>query len=292
VSYPFEPEIVRWPNRLTEAEFYRLAYPLMLLSRRLEQRILELFQKGYVKGTVTISIGNEATTIGMSAPFRPGSDVVSLLHRDFGAHLLLGATPHDLLCQYLANAASPTHGREGNVHHGDAAGRRLPMISHLGSMLSLVVGGTWAARRNGEDVFGLAVIGDGGSSTGQFHESLNLAAVHQVPVLFLVENNHYAFSTPTAAQYRCQRISDRAAGYGVQGRTMDGTDPWTVYSAVCEALDTMAQTRLPTIIECMTIRLLGHAAYDKAQYVPEELMDQWRHDDAVRARGTDGPVAA
>ena len=107
------PELLRWPQRLTQETFYPVVYPLMLLSRRLEQRILELFQKGYVKGTVTISIGNEATAIGMSMPLRPRRDVVSLLHRDFGAHLLLGATPGQLLCQYLANADSPTHGSRG-----------------------------------------------------------------------------------------------------------------------------------------------------------------------------------
>ena len=179
----------------------------------------------------------------MRIPLRPGRDVVSLLHRDLGGHLLLGATPYQLLCQYMANAESPTHGREGNVHHGDAAARRFPMISHLGKMLSMVVGGTWAARRNGEQVFGLAVIGDGGTSTGEFHEALNLAAVHKVPVLFLVENNHYAFSTPTGAQYRCRQLSDRAAGYGISGRTIDGTDPWAVYSAVCDALDAMREDR-------------------------------------------------
>ena len=141
---------------------------------------MELFQKGYVKGTVTTGVGNEATAMA-ALPLRPGRDVVSLLHRDFAAHLLLGATPYQLLCQYMANAESPTHGREGNVHHGDAARRRFPMISHLGKMLSLVVGGVWAARRAGEEVFGLAVIGDGGTSTGEFHEALNLASVRARP---------------------------------------------------------------------------------------------------------------
>jgi 2-oxoisovalerate dehydrogenase E1 component len=275
----------RWPERLSHDAFYPVAYPQMLLSRRLEERLLELFQKGYVKGTVTISIGNEATTIGMSLPLRPGRDPVSLLHRDFGAHLLLGASPYQLLCQYLANADSPTHGREGNVHHGDAAARRLPMMSHLGKMLSPVVGATWAARRNGERVFGLAVIGDGGSSCGEFHESLNLASVHKVPVLFLVENNQYAFSTPTAAQYNCRQLSDRAAGYGITGRTIDGTDAWAVYSAVCDALDAMSEQPAPVLLECMSMRLMGHAAYDKGQYVPQELMERWRRTDPlVQAR--------
>ena len=278
-------ELVRWPHRLGRESFYRVAYPLMFLSRRLEERLLELFQKGYVKGTVTSSTGNEATAIGMSMPLRPGRDVLSLLHRDFAAHLLLGATPYQLLCQYLANADSPTHACEGNVHHGDAAARRFPMISHLGKMLSVVVGGTWAARRKGEQVFGLAVIGDGGTSTGEFHESLNIASVHKVPVLFLIENNHYAFSTPTSVQYNCRRLSDRAVGYGISGRTIDGTDPWTVYSTVCEAIDAMEESSLPVLLECDTLRLCGHAAYDKGLYVPAELMERWRKDDPlVRTR--------
>ncbi len=275
------PTPVRFPHKLSEETFYRFAYRTMYLSRRLEERLLELFQKGYVRGTVTISVGSEATTVGMALPFRPGKDVVSLLHRDFAAHLLLGATPYQMVCQYLANAQSPTHAREGNVHHGDAAHRRFPMISHLGKMLSLVVGGTWAARRHGEDTFGLAVIGDGGSSTGEFHEALNLASVHKAPVLFLVENNGYSFSTPTSAQYRCERLSDRAAGYGISGRTIDGTDAWEVYSAVWDALDAMRADPAPSLIECQTLRLHGHAAYDKAQYVPEETMHAWRQRDPL-----------
>jgi len=277
------PDVARYPQRLSREEFYGVAYPLMVLSRRLEDRLLELYRKGYVKGTVTSSAGNEATAVGMSMPLRPRRDVAALLHRDFAAHLLLGATPYQLVCQYMANAESPTHAREGNVHHGDVAGRRLPMISHLGKMLSLAVGGTWAARRNGEDAFGLAVIGDGGSSTGEFHESLNLASVHNVPVLFLVQNNHYSFSTPTSAQYRCEHLSDRARGYGISGRTVDGLDPWTVYSAVCDALEAMDVDPAPTIIECMTLRLNGHAAYDRAEYIGKQQKEQWWQRDPVPA---------
>jgi 2-oxoisovalerate dehydrogenase E1 component len=279
--------LVRFPEKLAPEVFYPLAYRAMYLSRRLEERLLELYQKGYVKGTVTISIGNEATTVGMSLPFRPGKDIVSLLHRDFGAHLLLGSTPYAMACQYLANVDSPTHAREGNVHHGNARQRRFPMISHLGKMLSVVVGGTWAARRQGEDVFGLAVIGDGGSSTGEFHEALNLASVQHCPVLFLIENNHYSFSTPTDAQYRCERLSDRATGYGIQGRTIDGTDVWTVYNAVWDALEAMQAEPAPRILECMSVRLHGHAAYDKATYVsPEEAAENRLRDPLPATRRT------
>lgn len=278
-------KLARYPQRLTPEALYRVAYPLMLLSRRLDERLVELYRKGYVKGTVTTGAGNEATALGMSIPFRPGRDVVSLLHRDLGAHLVWGATPYQLLCQYMANADSSTHAREGNVHHGDAAKRRFPMISHLGQMLSLVVGGAWAARRNKEQAFGLAVIGDGGTSKGDFHESLNLASVHRVPVLFLIQNNHYAFSTPTHAQYRCQRLSDRAQGYGISGRTVDGTDVWAVYSAVCDMLEAMASEALPAILECMTVRLQGHAVYDKGEYVSEEQMREFLDRDPLpRAR--------
>ncbi len=267
--------IARWPERLSQAEFLATAYPVMYLSRRLEEKLHELYAKGYVKGTVALSIGNEATATGMALPLRPGRDVVSIMHRDFPAHLLLDAVPYDLVCQYMANADSPTHGRDGNVHHGEALQRRFPMISHLGKMPSLVVGGTWAARRQGEEVFGLSVTGDGGTSTGEFHETLNLASVHQVPVLFLIENNYYAFSTPTSAQYRCRQLSDRAAGYNMPGVTVDGTDPWEVYTAVCDALDAMAAEPSPRMIECMCLRLKGHAAYDKAEYVSKEEADDW-----------------
>ncbi|MHB8899935.1 MAG: thiamine pyrophosphate-dependent dehydrogenase E1 component subunit alpha, partial [Thermoguttaceae bacterium] len=275
----------RYPHRMDRQAFYPVAYRWMYYSRRMDQRLFELFQKGYAKGTVTTGIGNEATSVGMTMPLRSGQDVVSVLHRDLAAHLILGAEPYDLFCQYFANAESLTHAREGNCHHGDASMRRLPMISHLGKMLSLVVGGTWSARRAGESVFGLAVVGDGGTSTGEFHESINLASVLRVPVIFLIENNHYAFSTPTRAQFRCERLSDRAAGYAIEGRTIDGTDPWLVYSTICDCLESMSTDLSPRIIECDTLRLQGHAAYDKAGYVDPKQMEIWnRRDPLPRAR--------
>ena len=277
------PEVVRFPQRLSQVEYYAAAYPLMLLSRRMEERLLDLFKKGYVKGTVTDSWGNEATAVGMTMPLRSGRDVVSIWHRDLAGHLLLGATPYQLFCQYMANADSFTHAREGNCHHGDAARRRFPMMSHLGKMTSLVVGGTWAARRDGEDVFGLAVLGDGASSTGEIHESLNLASVQKVPVLFLIQNNHYSFSTPTSFQYNCRHLADRAHGYGIQGYTINGLDSWEVYTSVCDALETMQATSLPVILECMTLRLNGHAAYDKGDYVPAETKRRWLAQDPVPA---------
>ncbi|MBD3392397.1 MAG: transketolase, partial [Chitinivibrionales bacterium] len=275
------PVIPRYPRRIPEREFYPLAYHYMYLSRAMEERFIELFKKGHVKGTVIISMGGEATTVGMAMPFRPGQDVASIMHRDMASHIIFGMSPRALMCQYMANAQSPTHGREGNVHHGDAAARRFPMISHIGNMLAPCVGGTWAARRNGEDIYGIAVIGDGGTSTGDFHESINLASVRKAPVLFMIENNHLAYSTPTELQFNCERLSDRAAGYGIQGVTIDGTDVWGVYQAVLTALDTMKETSLPYIIESDCLRLKGHAVYDNAEYVTGEQLAEWQKRDPL-----------
>ncbi len=280
-----EKQVVHFPQRMSKEHFYPVAYYYMFLSRQIEEKFKELFSKGYIKGTVILGIGNEATTVGMTLPFRRGRDIMALGHRDFGAHLAAGASPLSLICQYLANEKSPTSGKEGNVHHGDVKMRRFPFMSHLGSMLSTAVGGTWAARKAGEEVFGLTTIGDGGSSTGDSHESLNLASVMQVPVLFVVENNYYAYSTPIKNQYNCSRLSDRAVGYGIEGITIDGTDVWEVYNAVCDALDGMNADQLPRLIECMTLRLEGHAVYDKAEYVPRDLLSKWwENDPLIKAR--------
>ena len=275
-----EPTI-KYPDRMAKKEFYPVAYKWMVLSRKTEEKLRELFKKRYVKGTVTLGLGNEATAVGMSLPLRRGRDVVSFLHRDFAAHLIMGSTPFQLFNQYMANAESPTHGREGNAHHGNARERRFPMISHLGDMVSLVVGGTWAARKQGEDIVGVSVSGDGGTSTGDFHESLNIASVRKSPVLFLIENNYYAYSVPTRLQYNCEKLSDRAKAYNVPGKTIDGTDPWEVYTSVCDAFDEMRKTSLPYVLECMTLRLDGHAVYDKAEYIPAEVHAAWRLRDPI-----------
>jgi len=258
---------------------------MIYMSRQVDIRFKELFRKGLVKGTVILISGHEAASVGMAMPFRPGIDSVSLLHRNLAAHLALGCPIKSAICQYLANIDSPTHGKEGNVHFGDASARRFPMISHLGGMLAVAVGGTWAARRAGEEAFGLAVIGDGGSSTGQFHEALNMASVFKTPVLFFVENNGYAFSTPVSRQYNCEKLSDRAAGYGITGKNVNGLDAFEVYEAVTDSLDLMAKDPQPVLIEASMLRLEGHAVYDNAEYVPDDVKKaNWERDPLKSAR--------
>jgi len=258
---------------------------MIYMSRQVDVRFKELFRKGLVKGTVILISGHEAASVGMAMPFRPGVDSVSLLHRSLAAHLTLGCPIKSAICQYLANIESPTHGKEGNVHFGDAFARRFPMISHLGGMLAVAVGGTWAARRAGENAFGLAVIGDGGSSTGQFHEALNMASVFKAPVLFFVENNGYAFSTPVSRQYNCENLSDRAAGYGITGKKVNGLDAFEVYNAVMDSLVMMEKDPQPVLIEAMMLRLEGHAVYDNADYVPNDVKAaNWERDPVKSAR--------
>jgi 2-oxoisovalerate dehydrogenase E1 component len=284
--YPMKlPDIPRYPARLSEAEFYSVAYRYIYCARILDLRLTELFNKGYVKGTVVMSMGQEASSVGMTMPFRPGFDVLAMAHRNLSGHIVHGMPLKTIICQYMANAESPTHGREGNIHFGDISARRMPFLSHLGAMMAPGVGGTWAARRSGQDVLGLVVIGDGGSSTGDFHESLNLASVHKVPVLFVIENNHYAFSTPSEKQYACEKLSSRAAGYGINGITIDGTDPWLVYTTVLSALDSMHKTGMPFIIESDCPRLMGHAVYDKAEYVTDaQRAANWKRDPVPKSR--------
>jgi len=274
-------DIPRFPSKIKQTEFLLLAYEYMVLSRKLEEKILSLFKKGQVKGTAALSVGNEATAVALGIPFRPRKDVLSILHRSFATHLLMGMSPFEMFCQFLANEKSGTHGREGNVHHGNAKERRFPMMSHLGNMLSTVVGGVWFARKNGEDILGLGVIGDGGTSTGDFHESLNFASVRNVPVLFLIENNYYAFSTPIRDQYACEKLSDRAVGYGIEGITIDGTDAWDVYSKVVDAMEKIHENQKPYILEVMTLRLMGHAAYDTGKYVSKKEKEDWAKRDPL-----------
>ena len=176
-------------------------YAWMSSARTADNRILELFRQGLIRGTVTGGQGNEGLIVPLALLADKAVDVISFTHRGLGGHLIWSGHLVDHLNQYFANAASPTKAREGNVHHGDPRNRSLPMISHLGIMVSNVVGATDSQRRLGRPAMGFAFIGDGSSSTGDMHESLNLASLLSLPVLFVIENNRYAYSTPVSEQY-------------------------------------------------------------------------------------------
>ena len=244
-------------------------YAWAALGRRADNRILELFRQGLIKGTVTGGQGNELLITPLALLADKTIDVVSFTHRDLAGHLVWSGHLCDHLNQYFANAASPTRAREGNIHHGDPAHRSLPMISHLGSMLSHVAGLTDAQRRAGHRAVGLALFGDGGSSTGDIHETLNLAALLSLPIVFVIENNAYAYSTPTREQFPASvELWRRAAGYGIEGLRVDVTaDPVAAAQTFAAALERARAEGRPILIEAHTARLRGHAAYDTCDYL-------------------------
>ena len=244
-------------------------YGWMQLSRSADNRILELFRQGLIKGTVTGGQGNESLCVPLALLADKAIDVVSFTHRDLGGHLVWSGHPCDHLNQYLANAGSPTRAREGNIHHGDPAHRSLPMISHLGAMISNVAGAADSQRRLGRPAVGLAFFGDGGSSTGDIHETMNLASLLSLPVLFVIQNNRYAYSTPLAEQYAAgTELWRRAAGYGIEGMSLDATgDVLATARALGDAINRVRATSRPMLVEAHTLRLRGHAAYDTGDYL-------------------------
>lgn len=240
----------------------------MHYARRTDNRILELFRQGLIKGTVTGGQGNEGLILPLALLADKTQDAVSFTHRDLGGHLVWSGHLCDHLNQYFANAESPTKAREGNIHHGDPAHHSLPMISHLGAMLSNIVGATVSLRRQGKSSIGFTFFGDGGSSTGDIHESLNLASLISAPVLFVIENNGYAYSTPITEQFAPKtELWKRAAGYGIEGRVVDTTDVLASVNAFADAIETVRSTGKPLLIEAHTLRLRGHAAYDTCDYL-------------------------
>ena len=244
-------------------------YAWMHVARTGDNRILDLFRQGLIKGTVTGGQGNEGLIVPLALLADKATDVISFSHRGFGGHLVWSGHLCDHLNQYFANAGSPTKAREGNIHHGDPAARSLPMISHLGAMLSNVAGLTDSQRRLGRPAVGFAFFGDGGSSTGDIHETLNLASLLSLPVIFVIENNRYAYSTPTSEQFAPDtELWRRAAGYGMEGFAIDTTiDVAATAQTLAAAIEKVRQTSRPLLIEAHTLRLRGHAAYDTCDYL-------------------------
>jgi len=268
----------------TESEV--LIYAWMQLARVADNRILDLFRQGLIKGTVTGGQGNEWMIVPLALLADKALDVICFTHRDLGGHLVWSGHLCDHLNQYFANAASPTKAREGNIHHGDPANRSLPMISHLGAMCGPVLGATDSQRRFGRNAVGFAFYGDGSSSTGDVHESLNLASLMSIPVVFVIENNGYAYSTPTNEQFTSgTELWRRAEGYGMEGLVIDCADPVGSARAMGAAIAKVRATSRPMVIEARTLRLRGHAAYDTCDYLrPGEADDFAARDPLPRLR--------
>ncbi len=243
-------------------------YAWMQLARLVDNRILDLFRQGQIKGTVTGGQGNEWMIVPLALLADKALDVVCFTHRDLGGHLIWGGHLCGHLNQYFANASSPTKAREGNIHHGDPANRSLPMISHLGAMCGPVLGATDSQRRFGRRAVGFAFFGDGSSSTGDVHEAMNLASLQSLPIVFVIENNGYAYSTPTDEQFAGgTELWQRAAAYGMEGLVIDCREPERAAPVLAEVIERVRSTSRPMLVEARTLRLRGHAAYDTCDYL-------------------------
>ncbi len=270
----------------TSADTLLRIYAWMHLARTADNRILDLFRQGLIKGTVTGGQGNEGLIIPLALLADKTTDVTSFSHRDLGGHLIWSGHLVEHLNQYFANAHSPTKAREGNIHHGDPANHSLPMISHLGAMISTVIGATDSQRRQGRAAVGFTFFGDGGSSTGDIHESMNLASLLSLPVIFVIENNHYAYSTPMSEQFtEGTELWRRAAGYGMEGFAFDATDVVASARTLAAVIEKVRTTSRPVLVEARTLRLRGHAAYDTCDYMkPGETESYFARDPLPRYR--------
>jgi len=249
-------------------------YYWMRLTRTLEERLVALYRQTKVVGGLFRSLGQEADAVG-SAFALERRDVMSPLIRNLGSMLVKGATPVEILKQYMARGDSPTRGRELNIHFGDTDRGFIGQISHLGDMVPVMAGVTLSFKLRGEDRVGLVYVGDGATSTGAFHEGINFAGVQRCPLVVVVENNGYAYSTPVARQTAAKRFVDKAPGYGIHGATADGNDVMAVYDVTKEAVDRARSGGGVTLIELITYRRKGHAEHDNQSYVAPGEIDRW-----------------
>jgi pyruvate dehydrogenase E1 component alpha subunit/2-oxoisovalerate dehydrogenase E1 component alpha subunit len=257
-------------------------YYFLKLNRGLEEKLSNLYRQTKVVGGLYRSLGQEACSIGSAYALERG-DIFTPLIRNLGAILVRGGSPHDIFCQYMAKSDSPTRGRDLNLHFGwlSPEGSMPSVISMLGDMIPILTGAVMAERMNGRRTVALTWIGDGGTSTGAFHEGLNLACVQKAPLVLIVENNGWAYSTPTVRQTANPRFVDRAKAYGCFGEQVDGNDVLAVYEVTRTAIQRARQGLGPTLIEALTMRMKGHAEHDDMKYVPPEQVNLWARRDPI-----------
>lgn len=251
----------------------------MLLMRGLEERAQSLYKQGKVPGSFYDGCGQEAVSVG-AAFAMAATDRLCILHRDLGAHLIRGVSAERILAQYMGRAGGVTGGRDGNVHFGDHRLGCVGMVSMLPDMMLVATGMAMAFRMRGEERCAITWFGDGSSSRGDCHEAMNWAGVQRLPVIFVMENNQFAYSTPTSKQFAVDPV-ERAAGYGMHGVSVDGNDAEAMFDATSEARARALDGGGPTLIEAVTMRMHGHAAHDDARYVPPELFEHWRSRDPI-----------
>jgi len=248
-------------------------FQVMALHRAVEDRMVSMYRQGEMLGSVYTGHWHEAIAVGTAAALRP-DDFLCPIHRDLGAHLWRGMEPWQVMASFLGKATSPTGGRDGTLHYGRLDLNVYNLPSHIPDNYPVAIGGAFAFKYRGEDRVAMAYCGDGSTSRGDFHEAINIAAVQDLPCVFVVENNQFAYSTPLRLQSRTD-FASKAAAYGIPGDKVDGTDVTAVYEAAERAVGRARAGDGPTLIECVTMRMHGHAEHDPADYVPREMFDEW-----------------
>src|SRR5712692_10485350 len=264
------------PAELERSQFIEM-YRYLRLTRTLEERLVALYRQTKVIGGLFRSLGQEGESVASAYALERGrnQDILSPLIRNLGSLLVMGAQPIEILRQYMAKAGSPTHGRELNVHFNDLEKGYLGQISHLGDMIPVMAGITLSFKLRGESRVGLVYIGDGGTSTGTFHEGLNFSAVQRCPLVVIAEYNRWAYSTPPEKQFRVKDLAEKAKAYGIPAVTVDGNDVLAVYEATKLAVERARSGKGVHFIEVKTYRRKGHAEHDDQHYVPKEELDWW-----------------
>ena len=253
----------------------------MRLTRTMDNQLVALWKQGRGLGATFNQRGHEAISVGAGAALRP-EDVVAPMHRDLGCYLLRGMAPRRIMANQLGRATGVTGGRDANLHGcGDLSLNIIGFISHLPQSMPVALGAAMSFTYRNEPRVAITFAGDGSSCTGVFHETLNLAAVHNAPFVVIVENNQYAFSTPLDQQMAIEHIAVRGPAHGVVSETIDGNDVEAVYRAVETATIRAREGSGPTLIEAKTMRMLGHAIHDGAEYVPRALLEEWESRDPV-----------
>jgi TPP-dependent pyruvate/acetoin dehydrogenase alpha subunit len=247
------------------------AFRWMLLGRLLDDKFAGLYRAGKIQGGVFLGRGQEALSVSTAVALRKG-DVFAPLIRDLSGRLAFGESILDVVRTFMGSALGPMRGHDGNVHRGRPKEGILPMVSHLGAMISVVNGMLLARRLKGvPGTVGAASIGDGGTSTGAFHEALNQAAVERLPLVVVIANNQYAYSTPNSRQFLCDDLVDKAVGYGIDGHSIDGTSLDACLQGVQQAVHRAREGHGPQMIVASLLRLCGHGEHDDAGYVDARL---------------------
>jgi TPP-dependent pyruvate/acetoin dehydrogenase alpha subunit len=272
------------PARVSDETAIDLFY-WMSLTRAVEERALNLYRQGKLPGSYYTGRGQEAIAVGIALPLRRGEqgDWLSPWIRDLGSYLVHGVPPWRIFAQFMGKAGSTTRGKDGNLHIGGREWNIPCQVSHMADMIPLTVGAALAYKQRDEDRVAVTSFGDAATSRGDFHEGLNIAAVLEVPAVFIAENNGWAYTTPISKQTKVTDLYKKALGYGIPAIEVDGNDVLAVYSAMGEAVAHCRAGRGPRFIECKTYRMAGHAAHDKYEsYMPMEVLAEWSDKDPIK----------